>query len=171
MRPAASVILQGRSPSCGVFPVTSGPTMDRSSSPRPCKNRSRLLVPKPHISGSPGENGYIESFNVRLRDELLNGEIFYTLREAQIVIESWRRHYNAIRPHTSLGIPQHQASRFGDVFLSATEVIFETHIELTQPVDRAPPRRVRTRLGTIQNRARVIGKPHPAASITAGQRL
>ena len=42
--------------------------------------------------GSPWENGYIESFNARLRDELLNGEIFYTLREAQIVIESWRRH-------------------------------------------------------------------------------
>ena len=53
--------------------------------------------------GSPWENGYIESFNARLRDELLNGEIFYTLREAQIVIESWRRHYNAIRPHASLG--------------------------------------------------------------------
>src|SRR6516225_6910406 len=46
--------------------------------------------------GSPWENGYIESFNARLRDELLNGEIFYTLREAQIVIESWRRHYNTI---------------------------------------------------------------------------
>jgi putative transposase len=41
--------------------------------------------------GSPWENGYIESFNARLRDELLNGEIFYTLREAQIVIEMWRR--------------------------------------------------------------------------------
>src|SRR5262245_41318110 len=53
--------------------------------------------------GSPRENGYIESFNARLRDELLNGEIFYTLREAQIVIESWRRHYNTIRPHASLG--------------------------------------------------------------------
>src|SRR5256714_11756802 len=53
--------------------------------------------------GSPWENGYIESFNARLRDELLNGEIFYSLREAQIVIESWRRHYNAIRPHASLG--------------------------------------------------------------------
>jgi putative transposase len=53
--------------------------------------------------GSPWENGYIESFNARLRDELLNGEIFYTLREAQIIIESWRRHYNAIRPHASLG--------------------------------------------------------------------
>jgi putative transposase len=53
--------------------------------------------------GSPWENGYVESFNARLRDELLNGEIFYTLQEAQIVIESWRRHYNAVRPHTSLG--------------------------------------------------------------------
>src|SRR5215831_5412871 len=53
--------------------------------------------------GSPWKNGYIESFNARLRDELLNGEIFYTLREAQIVIESWRRHYNTIRPHASIG--------------------------------------------------------------------
>jgi transposase InsO family protein len=53
--------------------------------------------------GGPWENGYIESFNARLRDELLNGEIFYTLREAQIVIESWRRHYNTIRPHASIG--------------------------------------------------------------------
>ena len=53
--------------------------------------------------GSPWENGLIESFNARLRDELLNGEIFYTLREAKVVIESWRRHYNAVRPHASLG--------------------------------------------------------------------
>ena len=53
--------------------------------------------------GSPWENGFIESFNARLRDELLNGEIFYTLREAQIVIESWRRHYNTVRPHASIG--------------------------------------------------------------------
>ena len=53
--------------------------------------------------GSPWENGFIESFNARLRDELLNGEIFYTLREAQIIIESWRRHYNTVRPHASLG--------------------------------------------------------------------
>jgi putative transposase len=52
--------------------------------------------------GSPWENGYIESFNARLRDELLDGEIFYSLREARIVIESWRRHYNTIRPHASL---------------------------------------------------------------------
>lgn len=53
--------------------------------------------------GSPWENGFIESFNARLRDELLDGEIFYSLREAQVVIESWRRHYNQVRPHASLG--------------------------------------------------------------------
>jgi len=53
--------------------------------------------------GSPWENGFIESFNARMRDELLNGEIFYTLKEARIMIESWRRHYNGIRPHSSLG--------------------------------------------------------------------
>jgi putative transposase len=53
--------------------------------------------------GSPWENGFIESFNSKLRDELLNGEIFYTLQEAKIIIEAWRRHYNTIRPHSSLG--------------------------------------------------------------------
>jgi transposase InsO family protein len=53
--------------------------------------------------GSPWENGYNESFNGKLRDELLNGEIFYTLKEAQVLIEQWRRHYNTVRPHSSLG--------------------------------------------------------------------
>jgi len=53
--------------------------------------------------GSPWENGYIESFNARLRDKFLNGEIFYTLQEARILIEGWRRQYNTIRPHSSLG--------------------------------------------------------------------
>jgi transposase InsO family protein len=54
--------------------------------------------------GSPWENGYCESFNGKLRDEFLNGEIFYTLREAQVLIEQWRRvQYNTIRPHSSLG--------------------------------------------------------------------
>jgi len=53
--------------------------------------------------GSPWENGYIESLNARFRDELLNGEIFYTLKEAQIVIEQWRIHYNTKRPHSALG--------------------------------------------------------------------
>jgi transposase InsO family protein len=53
--------------------------------------------------GSPWENGYIESFNARFRDELLNGEIFYSLKEARIIIEQWRKHYNTIRPHSALG--------------------------------------------------------------------
>ena len=53
--------------------------------------------------GSPWENGYCESFNARFRDELLNGEIFYTLKEAQIIIEQWRCHYNTKRPHSALG--------------------------------------------------------------------
>ena len=55
------------------------------------------------MPGSPWENGFIESFNARLRDELLDGEIFYSLAEAKIIIESWRRHYNTVRPHGSLG--------------------------------------------------------------------
>jgi len=53
--------------------------------------------------GSPWENGYCESFNSKLRDELLNGEIFYSLEEARVIIEAWRRHYNTQRPHSSLG--------------------------------------------------------------------
>ena len=53
--------------------------------------------------GSPWENGDVESFNARLRDELLNGEIFYSLREVEIILESWRRHSNTVRPHASLG--------------------------------------------------------------------
>ena len=53
--------------------------------------------------GSPWENGYVESFNGKLRDELLDGEIFYTLIEAQVLIERWRREYNWKRPHSSLG--------------------------------------------------------------------
>ena len=53
--------------------------------------------------GSPWENGYVESFNGKLRDELLNGEIFYTLKEAQSLVQAWRRKYNQVRPHSSLG--------------------------------------------------------------------
>jgi putative transposase len=74
---------------------------------------------------SPWENGYIESFNGKLRDELLNGEIFYSLREAQVVIEQWRRHYNTIRPHSSLGYRP-----------PAPEVI--THA-VSQPIALRPP--------------------------------
>ena len=53
--------------------------------------------------GSPWENGYCESFNSKLRDEFLNGEIFYSLKEVQVLAERWRVHYNTIRPHSSLG--------------------------------------------------------------------
>ena len=53
--------------------------------------------------GSPWENGYCESFNGKLRDECLNGEIFYSLKEAQVVIEQWRVEYNTRRPHSALG--------------------------------------------------------------------
>ena len=53
--------------------------------------------------GSPWENGYIESFNGKLRDELLNPEIFTTLKEAKVLIEQWRQEYNHVRPHSSLG--------------------------------------------------------------------
>jgi putative transposase len=52
---------------------------------------------------SPWENGYIESFNGKLRDELLNREVFTTLTEAQILIEQWRKEYNQVRPHSALG--------------------------------------------------------------------
>ena len=52
--------------------------------------------------GSPWENGYIESFNGKMRDELLNREIFTTLVEANVLINQWRREYNQIRPHSAL---------------------------------------------------------------------
>jgi putative transposase len=65
---------------------------------------TRLGVKTLYIEpGSPWENGYCESFNSKLRDELLESEQFSTLYEAQVLIERWRRHYNAIRPHSSLG--------------------------------------------------------------------
>ena len=57
----------------------------------------------PKDIGTMWENGYIESFNGKLRDELLNREIFYSLEEAKILIEKWRNEYNQIRPHSSLG--------------------------------------------------------------------
>jgi transposase InsO family protein len=53
--------------------------------------------------GSPWENGYIESFNGKLRDELLNREIFTTLFEAKVLIKQWRKEYNQVRPHSSKG--------------------------------------------------------------------
>ena len=64
----------------------------------------RLSVKTLYIEpGSPWENGYCESFNSKLRDEFLDRQIVYTLKEAQTLIEWWRRHYNQLRPHSSLG--------------------------------------------------------------------
>ena len=64
---------------------------------------SRLGVQTAYIEpGSPWENGYCESFNGKFRDQFLNGEIFYSLKEAAILIERWRHHYNHVRPHSSL---------------------------------------------------------------------
>lgn len=70
--------------------------------------------------GSPWENGYIESFNGKLRDEFLNGEIFYTLFEAKVLIERWRRLYNTVRPHSSLGYrpPVPETKEPAEVFLA-----------------------------------------------------
>ena len=66
---------------------------------------SQLNVSTLYIEpGSPWENGYIESFNGKLRDELLDGEIFYILKAAQVLVERWRRHYNTVRPHSSLAL-------------------------------------------------------------------
>jgi transposase InsO family protein len=64
----------------------------------------RLEVKTLYIEpGSPWENGYVESFNGKLRDELLNREVFDTLLEAKAVVENWRKEYNHVRPHSSLG--------------------------------------------------------------------
>lgn len=64
--------------------------------------------------GAPWENGYSETLHSRLRDELLNGELFYSLREARVVVEEWRNEYNERRPHSSLGYetPEAFAARF-----------------------------------------------------------
>ena len=80
-------------------------TTDPSSSPRRCASwLGELGVTTLFIEpASPWENGYVESFNGKLRDELLNGEIFSTLKEAQILMADWRRLHNGLRPHSSLG--------------------------------------------------------------------
>jgi putative transposase len=81
------------------------------------------LILQEAARGSPWENGYNESFNGSLRDELLNGEIFYSLAEAEVLIEAWRRHYNTVRPHSSLGcrppapesVPSTRTTQWGPV--------------------------------------------------------
>jgi putative transposase len=82
---------------------------------------------------SPWENGYVESFNGKLRDELLSVEIFNSLREAQILIESWRRHYNTMPPHSALGYRP-----------PAPEVLVPAHTAWPAPQPRpAPPATLR----------------------------
>jgi len=84
--------------------------------------------------GSPWENGYIESFNGKLRDELLNLEIFDTLLEAKVLIERWRRDYNTIRPHSSLGyVPPAPEAFFPCSQSSATP-----HPENMEPLNLRP---------------------------------
>jgi putative transposase len=86
--------------------MTASPrTTGSSSSPGGCASGWAGLGTQPlYIEpGSPWENGYCESFNSKLRDELLNTEMFYSLKEAQILTERWRMHYNTRRPHSSLG--------------------------------------------------------------------
>ena len=102
------------------FLATSDPTTDRSSWP------------------SPWENGYVESFNARLRDELLDGEIFYTLREAQIIIESWRRHYNTIRPHESLGYKPPAPEVFAPAFAAWPAALRRPAPPATLPLAQRP---------------------------------
>jgi transposase InsO family protein len=79
--------------------------------------------------GSPWENGYNESFNGKLRDELLNTETFYSLKEAQILIEQWRKHYNEVRPHSSLGYrpPAPKAIVSGNKTKEYDAVFLSTH--------------------------------------------
>ena len=87
------------------FNHISGRTTALSSSLMPSETVSKQLRQRPTYiePGSLWENGYCKSFNGRMKDELLNGEIFYSLREAQIIIERWRNHYNTKRPHSALG--------------------------------------------------------------------
>jgi putative transposase len=97
--------------------------------------------------GSPWENGYVESFNGKLRDELLDREMFYSLPEAKVLIERWRRHYNQIRPHSSLGYrppaPESIVSRVSDQRQRHEKPHEDSGVPLT--VEGAPPRKTPTR--------------------------
>jgi len=85
--------------------------------------------------GSPWENGYIESFNGKLRDELLKGEIFDTVIEARIIIERWRKEYNTRRPHSSLGY----LTTKGDASSSCESMCRGNDIALGKPGSQGSP--------------------------------
>ena len=97
--------------------------------------------------GSPWENGFVESFNARLRDELLDGEIFYSLAEARIVIESWRRHYNTQKAARITGLQAagarglhprpRRAGGFATPTSAAARASREPNHELTFAVDQS----------------------------------
>ena len=82
----------------------------------------------PGARAATHENGYNESFNGKLRDELLNGEIFYSLAEAAVLVEQWRREYNTVRPHSACG-----------GFPPAPEAIKPSPWFLRMPVLHGPP--------------------------------
>ena len=82
-------------PASNILAGDTGDTGDNHRKPR--------LSACPRCRGLTGDTGDVEAFNGKLRDELLNGEMFNTLREAQVLIEEWRRHDNRVRPHSSLG--------------------------------------------------------------------
>jgi len=89
-----------------------------------------------HIQpGKPVQNAFVESFNGKLRDELLNREIFDTLLEAKVLIERWRREYNTIRPHSALGYrPPAPEARPLCSFAPATPLLTNT----TEPIQLQP---------------------------------
>src|SRR5215208_7161527 len=130
--------------SSGACRATSAPTTALSSWPRQCRSGSRPWAPRRRTKtayierGSPWENGYGESFNARLRDELLNGEIFYTLREAKVVIESWRQHSNSVRPHASLGYRPPAPELFVPAFAAWPPALTRPALPARLPVVKRP---------------------------------
>ena len=84
-------------------PANSATSNEQPSEPARIVDVERQKYLTPKKPGSPWENGYVESFNGTLRDKLLDCEIFYTLIEAKVLIERWRREYNTVRPHSALG--------------------------------------------------------------------
>lgn len=99
--PAVAVFEPDHAQSGSTFPMCYGPEFAAKAVRnwlRPLGVKTLFIEP-----GSPWENGYNESFNGKLRDELLDREIFCSLREAEVLIERWRRHYNTVRPHSALG--------------------------------------------------------------------
>lgn len=97
-----SMALLKRSTTAGGVPAgTITPTHAPKS--KPAKPGTPVALAKGVTPGSPWENGYCESFNGKFRDQWLNGELFYSLGEARVLIEQWRIHFNTLRPHQSIG--------------------------------------------------------------------